>query len=833
MSKEYTQNEISLFFQHFKKLENSFTIEKVHQIINNPNARARYKVKNVKPLNLIIMTFLISLSVILTFMFASPGAKQESISKPDASIDKHEIIVEKDNILPNVPASKAEDETFGEIIQVNNVSFVDRPVVKTKNANEVSKAELVFSDTIIDGSKFILDLTNEELAKLGFKINHYSVYYRNSFNNKKVFYLSTHQNGRFSVRGDSVFYNMKDYYPLQTDTIPDNVTMKQLRTIKLNEPDERFPRMNKTRRNDEEYFKSNHSFYPLFTTTQSGKMKQLFEDQDFELVSDTLIPIVIKCSQLDLEIKTDQFFWFTTNDDFYSNLPLRYAWVKQDFENIKSTKRIRGDKFDIDSKIEEWNQEMVITDGIVLNGKNKIIQLSEEELEKIGIKKSKKGTWTYSHKTPYGGSSGGLTMTMVNGEPQNDPIDTIFNVDFYIKYTTDCFGAFMGRGMSVKLINEFLNENDILLPVQLENETGNIYWFTLSENLWNLVPERYTYLREYYNKLLYNKSLQPERDFVKYFNDPFEKVSTDVTFLELDKEELEKIGFIFGKIGTQIMTRTSRDGNVEKIEYDQTGTDLSCGFGNIWIQYKSVDQRSFIPQEKFDSTKANRINLPPYESVNFISPSKKRIKIEWTEKFDSLFQSSNQGYQFVYVTDSLGRHMQKISILQEDIQINADDFKYLIPVMVRQSKLANELSEDRVFWFTPTEAFFDRLPDRIKNELKEEYEIVSSEGTRAKLSSCTYFESCRSTLKVNGLKIYPNPAKNEITIDFSLDTAQNGEISLANIVGQQIKVLKPKSSFDEGFNSIKCQLDGIKPGIYLVSIVTDAGFKTERIIVSE
>jgi len=275
----------------------------------------------------------------------------------------------------------------------------------------------------------------------------------------------------------------------------------------------------------------------------------------------------------------------------------------------------------------------------------------------------------------------------------------------------------------------------------------------------------------------------------------------------LSKEELENIGFKF------------LDG----------GAEINCGLGKNWIRFSFDDADLKLPEEIRKKHKPS----PIFESVSYISPNKHFVRVEWVDKFDSLYAASKQGYQFVYITDSLGRHMHKINIPQEDIQINGEDFKYLIPIMVRDSKIANPKSEDRVFWFTPTEAFFDRLPDRIKNVLKKEYEIVSSEEKSAEISSCTYFESCKSTLKVENLKIYPNPAQTEITIDFNLATAQEGEISIANIAGQQIRILKNRSKFDEGFNTVKCGLEGIKPGIYLVSIVTASGYKTERIIISE
>ncbi len=564
-------------------------------------------------------------------------------------------------------------------------------------------------------------------------------------------------------------------------------------------------------REDIEYVESRNKFYPLFNTNQAGKIEKVNNKLWFEELADTLLPVVIKCSQLDLENKRDQFFWFKTNNDFYNNLPDRYSWVKEEFETLKAEKKKKKkEMLRVNFKIEEWNKELLIPENEVLDGKSLIVQFTKEELKKLGVFYNDRNDREYSIFTPYRGSASGGKTVIINGRLEMI-FDSIWNTDYYIKYTTDCQGDFLVNQSSIKKMDEFFNDDDILLPVQAENNEGTIYWFTLSDKFWKLVPERYTYLREHYNKMLYNKSIEPDRDFVNYFIDPFKKVGVDVSIIELTKEELKNIGFKF------------TDG----------GAEINCGFGKNWIQFSFTEQISYMPQPKSDPKTAVIRKKPVFEHINYISPNKRFIKKEWADKFESLYAASNQGYQFVYITDSLGRHMHKINIPKEDLQINGEDFKYLIPIMVRNSKFATPNSEDRVFWFTPTEAFFDRLPDRIKNELKKEYDIVSSERKSSELSACTYFESCRSTLKVENMKVYPNPAQHEITIDFHLPDSQIGEIVLANIAGQQIKILKSKSKFDEGFNSVRCQLQGINPGIYLVTIVTELGFKTERIIITE
>ena len=57
MKYKYTDQDISLFYERFKQLPEYFELEKVRQLINNPNAKAMQRIKiNYKPSKLIIMT---------------------------------------------------------------------------------------------------------------------------------------------------------------------------------------------------------------------------------------------------------------------------------------------------------------------------------------------------------------------------------------------------------------------------------------------------------------------------------------------------------------------------------------------------------------------------------------------------------------------------------------------------------------------------------------------------------------------------------------------------------------------------------------------------------
>ena len=68
MEKTFTQRDIEKFLNDFRNLSNQYKLEKVHQLLNNQDAKAKYPVKlNYKPFNFIIMTsaFILGLSALL------------------------------------------------------------------------------------------------------------------------------------------------------------------------------------------------------------------------------------------------------------------------------------------------------------------------------------------------------------------------------------------------------------------------------------------------------------------------------------------------------------------------------------------------------------------------------------------------------------------------------------------------------------------------------------------------------------------------------------------------------------------------------------------------
>ena len=181
---------------------------------------------------------------------------------------------------------------------------------------------------------------------------------------------------------------------------------------------------------------------------------------------------------------------------------------------------------------------------------------------------------------------------------------------------------------------------------------------------------------------------------------------------------------------------------------------------------------------------------------------------------------------WVYNEDIIDGKYPSLSISDIDLNI-------LVPIKCEYSESNNNKISfyNHIFWIYPNEFFLNHIPSEIAMELRKDlnklYGIEQDEK-----SSCTYLESCKSTLDVESMTVYPNPAKQSVTVQFSLPRETNGNISLVNISGAIIKQLVSESNFVEGMNSYTADILDVTPGIYLVMIQTENGFKTQRLIIS-
>ena len=86
----------------------------------------------------------------------------------------------------------------------------------------------------------------------------------------------------------------------------------------------------------------------------------------------------------------------------------------------------------------------------------------------------------------------------------------------------------------------------------------------------------------------------------------------------------------------------------------------------------------------------------------------------------------------------------------------------------------------------------------------------------------------------SSLKIYPNPAKDYVSISYELKKATWVEIVLYNLIGQKVKVLQEKTPNTEGVqHDMKSDLKGLKSGWYQIGVRTEQGIYYRRFVLIE
>lgn len=84
---------------------------------------------------------------------------------------------------------------------------------------------------------------------------------------------------------------------------------------------------------------------------------------------------------------------------------------------------------------------------------------------------------------------------------------------------------------------------------------------------------------------------------------------------------------------------------------------------------------------------------------------------------------------------------------------------------------------------------------------------------------------------IESITLMPNPATSSTTMQFENATALEFEITITNILGQEIMKVAPFSWYAKGMHNVEIYLEGMKPGIYSVNMVGAYGVKAVKLIV--
>ncbi|MCG8698057.1 MAG: hypothetical protein MI922_08390, partial [Bacteroidales bacterium] len=723
-NKVYNEN-IEKFYGKFRQLPEYFDYEKVHQLIDNPNAVARLKGKFFRPLNWIIMIGIITL-VIFGFL----------------------------NFNKEIPITDLKEETNIEYRLTNFENPKNDTARLTKKVNEEQDENV--KDSIDSGIAFetknkkskipLLVLNKEELRNIGFNINHRAVFYRNTTPGHRMIFATRVSNNMFETEIDGEILKYKGFKTiyLREDTLNNSVKILDRYSREISLPREERKYINHY------YTSTNKNYHPRYQT-------EIDEETDFDLKyeSELLIPVLVRISMLNCEIKKDQIFWFEPNKFLFQDLPDRYKYLEKMIESEFITKN----KYysNVPYRVNEWINNEILPKDTVIDGSKIRLELTINELQKIGIHKTKDG-FKYNYLTKWGRGKTNIVVKKNNKILRSDSL--LFFSDLFFDYSTYMNGEFRSSNRTSKMYKEFPLKNDVLLPIVIKTtKNDHIFWFAQSDTLWSLLPGRYQCLKRMYEKVQFSKTIYPNKDFIVYFPQGFETVDVNTNVLKLSKEELQNIGF--------------------KINEDTVWANF-C-HNKFWAQYRTRNRFSNMPKYV-----KMRTRLTPTFHVSWYSNLRYYEKNNQQQKADSMLNIAVNGITFLFTTDTEG-HILSQSRFIKKLNPNND---ILIPILIKETEFIGDEAEDKIVWFLPTNELIRRLPDHIRPDLQRDIEFINNSIiTDTNTASCTYFEVCKSTLDFKDFKMYPNPLKDNINIEFKSDIRTSTRILVHTINGKIIKEL--------------------------------------------
>jgi hypothetical protein len=111
------------------------------------------------------------------------------------------------------------------------------------------------------------------------------------------------------------------------------------------------------------------------------------------------------------------------------------------------------------------------------------------------------------------------------------------------------------------------------------------------------------------------------------------------------------------------------------------------------------------------------------------------------------------------------------------------------------------------------------------------------------VSNVTYIDSLRSTVPYvgivessssNELNVYPNPACEQLTIDFNQQSSAKVNIRLLNMLGQKVAQIE-KGNFSAGKQSISVNLQslGLEQGIYFLNFESESSREIKKLVITK
>lgn len=349
----------------------------------------------------------------------------------------------------------------------------------------------------IDGSRFILRLSDDELRKIGFEVN-------------DTMFAYTQQVDTTVFRYTFIAHKRKPYSYENGKMIE----LEDQPLITVGNTEYGFHSYGvKGKLKNETY-----DFYPVFQSNlfySEVVNNEKVQKEGFRLANDTLLPVVLPISEL-IPSVPDKFFWFTATEKFYASLSPKYKDVLEDFKKYKEAKKYYP------------NDDLIVYQAPKLFDESKIVVLSKEELIQLGFQ-------LYTDTTIYAGCIDGLKIKFLKSKSSSIVVESS---DSSIKKDRNLLAVMVTRtdgspyrtfDKSSKLMDmtdrEYGSQFPLLIPILLKSKESQfgedvIYWFLPTYELFNTLPKGIgTELQKEYNYVVAEDKSQLEKPQCKYFDE--------------------------------------------------------------------------------------------------------------------------------------------------------------------------------------------------------------------------------------------------------------------------------------------------------------------------
>lgn len=193
-----------------------------------------------------------------------------------------------------------------------------------------------------------------------------------------------------------------------------------------------------------------------------------------------------------------------------------------------------------------------------------------------------------------------------------------------------------------------------------------------------------------------------------------------------------------------------------------------------------------------------------------------------TESGDKIYYSPHKIFAGRSVTNILSGGNYTIPGQGVDIKfyVNQNESIWLEPGFDASSSVGSDPS---IF-----EAVLQNTPCSVRHSNYHHYRPGKTKTSPENASGKQPILSSSDNL-LHGIKVYPNPAKETINIEFMLEGDADVSFTMLNMLGQKMKETET-TGLAKGMQKQQMSLQGLTPGVYFVGIKTPAGYSQFRFI---